>query len=167
MTAKRGDAQLKKTIRSNSGAAAIEFAIVAPLLFVLLFGIIEFGAILYNQSVITNASREGARYAATFYTNPANATAVRPSQDEVRNYITSYVQLHLLDFAGASPFSGSNVSFSTSVDATVGHVGTVSIQYTYRFLVLGNLMGLLTVGTWSPNFPLNATTVMRDENQTT
>lgn len=161
------NAQLKKTIRSDSGAAAIEFAIVAPLLFVLLFGIIEFGAILYNQSVITNASREGARYAATFYTNPANATAVRPNPDEVKDYIISYVQLHLLDFAGASPLSRDNVTFSTSVNATAGHLGSVSIQYTYRFLVLGNLMGLLTAGAWSPDLPLNATTVMRDENQTT
>ena len=44
----------------------VEFALVAPLLFVLLFGIIESCLILYDQAFITNASREGARYAAMY-----------------------------------------------------------------------------------------------------
>jgi hypothetical protein len=45
----------------QKGAAAVEFAVVLPLLVLLLFGSIEFGLLLYNQEVITNASREGAR----------------------------------------------------------------------------------------------------------
>lgn len=43
------------------GVALMEMAIVLPLLFLLLFGILTFGIALYDQSVITNASREGAR----------------------------------------------------------------------------------------------------------
>ena len=52
-----------KRIRINDqkGAVAVEFAFVLPLLVVLLVGIMEFGLILYNQQVITNACREGAR----------------------------------------------------------------------------------------------------------
>ncbi|MCG6157478.1 TadE family protein [Rubinisphaera margarita] len=45
------------------GAALVEFALVAPLLFTLIFGIIEFGRLLMVQQMITNASREGARQA--------------------------------------------------------------------------------------------------------
>ena len=48
-------------IKSENGASAVEFALVMPLLFVLIFGIIEFGIFLYDKAVITNASREGAR----------------------------------------------------------------------------------------------------------
>jgi Flp pilus assembly protein TadG len=43
------------------GTAAVEFALVAPLLFLLILGMIEFGRVLMVQQLITNASREGAR----------------------------------------------------------------------------------------------------------
>ena len=48
-------------MKNQRGASAIEFAIVFPLLVLLLFGIIEFSLILYDKVMITNASREGAR----------------------------------------------------------------------------------------------------------
>ena len=41
--------------------AAVEFAIILPLLLLFIFGIIEFSLFLYNKQVITNAAREGAR----------------------------------------------------------------------------------------------------------
>lgn len=39
----------------------MEFALVLPVLLLILFGIIEFGLVMFDQAVITNASREGAR----------------------------------------------------------------------------------------------------------
>jgi Flp pilus assembly protein TadG len=51
----------RSTVRT--GAAAVEFAIVAPLLFMIVFGIIEFGRMIMVQQILTNASREGARRA--------------------------------------------------------------------------------------------------------
>ena len=45
------------------GAAAVEFAIVAPIFFLVVFGIIEFGRVMLVKNVITNASREAARVA--------------------------------------------------------------------------------------------------------
>jgi Flp pilus assembly protein TadG len=50
-----------KEINNQKGIAAVEFAIVAPLLFLVLFGIISYGIMLYNQALITNAARTGAR----------------------------------------------------------------------------------------------------------
>lgn len=47
--------------RDENGGSLVEFAIVMPLVFLLLFGIIDFGLLLYNKAIITNASREGAR----------------------------------------------------------------------------------------------------------
>lgn len=48
-------------VKNNRGAALVEFAIVLPLLLLLLVGMIEFGLLFYNKQVLTNASREGAR----------------------------------------------------------------------------------------------------------
>ena len=41
----------------------MEFAVIAPLFFLLVFGMIEFGRMVMVQQIITNASREGARMA--------------------------------------------------------------------------------------------------------
>jgi TadE-like protein len=49
--------------RNRRAAAAVEFAVVAPVFFLLIFGMIEYGRMVMVQQVITNASREGARLA--------------------------------------------------------------------------------------------------------
>jgi Flp pilus assembly protein TadG len=48
----------------DRGAAAVEFALVLPLLLLILFGIIDFGRALNAQITLTQAAREGARLAA-------------------------------------------------------------------------------------------------------
>jgi Flp pilus assembly protein TadG len=48
---------------SRRGTAAVEFAVVAPLLMLLVFGMVEYGRLVMVQQVLTNASREGARTA--------------------------------------------------------------------------------------------------------
>ncbi|MEX0867819.1 MAG: TadE family protein [Pirellulales bacterium] len=65
------------------GAAAVEFAIVAPIFFLFVFGIIEYGRMVMVQQVITNASREGARRAVL---DGASAAAVTTS---VEDYLDS------------------------------------------------------------------------------
>jgi Flp pilus assembly protein TadG len=59
--------KLTKVFRSGRkkrrGTAVVEFAIVAPLFFLLVFGMIEYGRMVMVQQIITNASREGARQA--------------------------------------------------------------------------------------------------------
>lgn len=47
------------------GASLVEFAVVAPLLFLLLFGIIEFARVGHGFNTVWTAAREGARYATT------------------------------------------------------------------------------------------------------
>ena len=49
--------------RYRRGAAAVEFALVAPLFFAMIFGIVEAGRMLHVQQIMTNATREGARRA--------------------------------------------------------------------------------------------------------
>ena len=56
--------QLMKRLRRRSrGQAMVEFALVAPMFFLLLFAIIEFGRAVYYIQMLNNAAREGARFA--------------------------------------------------------------------------------------------------------
>jgi len=55
-----------KTSRSRGrarGQALVEFALVVPFFFLLLFGIIEAGRFIFYYETLSNATREGARYA--------------------------------------------------------------------------------------------------------
>jgi Flp pilus assembly protein TadG len=47
--------------RSERGAALVEFALVVPLVLLLLFGVIEFGVVWSNQIAVRQGVREGAR----------------------------------------------------------------------------------------------------------
>ena len=47
--------------KARRGATIVEFALVAPLLFLVVIGMVEFGRMVMVQQILTNASREGAR----------------------------------------------------------------------------------------------------------
>ncbi len=64
-----------KNVKSEKGQAMVEFAIVAPLLLVLVFGIIQFGIVFNHYMTLTDAVRAGARQAAVSRALPDPATA--------------------------------------------------------------------------------------------
>jgi hypothetical protein len=72
----------KQGMRAEHGAVAVEFAIILPVLLLLVFGIIDFGHAWYMKQIIINASREGARYG-TRYTGSL-PSALDPS---ISNYV--------------------------------------------------------------------------------
>lgn len=49
--------------KQRQGAAAVEFAVVAPVFFLLVFGMIEYGRMVMVQQIIVNSAREGCRAA--------------------------------------------------------------------------------------------------------
>jgi len=53
-----------KPLRGQRGATAVEFAIIAPVLFMIIFGIIGFGIAFMQLQTIRGAVREGARISA-------------------------------------------------------------------------------------------------------
>ncbi|WP_083807843.1 TadE family protein [Intrasporangium calvum] len=59
---------------SERGASAVEFALVLPLLFLILAGIVDFGRFMFTASTLTNAAREGARVAVV--SDPYSGAAV-------------------------------------------------------------------------------------------
>jgi Flp pilus assembly protein TadG len=57
--------------RDDRGAQAVEFAILVPVLLIIVTGIVYFGLVFWSQSTIQQAAREGARYVAICNTNAA------------------------------------------------------------------------------------------------
>ena len=67
---------------SSDGQALTEVALVAPLFFLLLFGMIDLGRVIWANDVVANAAREGARYASVHagtpgVTDPVDKPAIR------------------------------------------------------------------------------------------
>lgn len=52
-----------RLLRHCSGAAAVEMALVTPLLIVIMFGSMELGYYFYSEHVVVKAVRDGARFA--------------------------------------------------------------------------------------------------------
>jgi Flp pilus assembly protein TadG len=56
--------RIRAKLRREEGAAAVEFALIAGLLFMLIFGMIEYGFAFFQMQTLRGATREGARVAA-------------------------------------------------------------------------------------------------------
>ena len=70
--------------RDQRGAAAVEFALVVPVLLLILFGMIWTGFVFSDHLSATNAVREGARYGAAADASSSSwATSVRDRVKEV------------------------------------------------------------------------------------
>jgi Flp pilus assembly protein TadG len=67
---------LARHLRKEQGAAAVEFALILPILVILVFGIIEFGRAYNAQVSLTGAAREGARHMAVTW-DAAGVTAAK------------------------------------------------------------------------------------------
>lgn len=55
---------MKDSRHEERGSTMAEFAIIAVIFFMIIFGIIEFGRLFYTHNALTDAARRGARYAA-------------------------------------------------------------------------------------------------------
>ena len=75
--------QRRIACESERGAELIEFALVLPLLLLIILGIVDFGFMFQRFEVVTNAAREGARIAVL----PGYATA--DVEARVQNYLTT------------------------------------------------------------------------------
>jgi len=74
-----------RIVPKSRGQSLVEFALVLPLLLVLIITGIELGRLFFTQIVITNAAREGAYYMATHFEDAnaaANATAAAEAEAE-------------------------------------------------------------------------------------
>lgn len=72
------------------GQALVEFALIAPLFFILIFGVIQFGVIFGGQIGLGNGAREVARYASTVPANANVATVTAQANAVMQRSIPGY-----------------------------------------------------------------------------
>jgi Flp pilus assembly protein TadG len=135
----------RKCRKNRTGAAAVEFAVVAPLFFLLVFGMIEFGRVVMVQQLLTNATREGARVGVL-----SDATST-----EVKNKVVSYLSGSKITIAT------SNVTVSYATDTTLPDSGeAVTVAVTVPFSQVSWLPSPIYLSSYS----LSASSTMRRES---
>lgn len=127
--------------KRRRGAAAVEFAVVAPLFFALIFGIVEFGRLLMVQQILTNASREGARRAIV-----EGATA-----SEVTDLVDDYLE--------NSSITGATITVSPTPLTSVGFGDPVTVSCSIPF----DQVSWLPAPWFAKDVTLAAETVMNGE----
>jgi Flp pilus assembly protein TadG len=102
------------------GAAAVELALVLPLLGLLLLGAVDFARLFYHYSIITNAARSGALYAS----------------DPVAAAESPYPSIKDAALAEATDLSPAPTVTSTSgTDADGNPYTDVTVTYTFSTLI--------------------------------
>src|SRR6202022_1722859 len=79
-------ARFRASIRSQRSQGLVEFAIIAPILLLLTFGIIDFGRGLYYYITLQQAANEGARVAvrASYFIDPSGASHNYPNDADIQ-----------------------------------------------------------------------------------
>ena len=158
----------KKILKSEKGTAIVEFAIILPVLILLIFGMAEFSVLYYNKAVLTNPSREGARggivYNANLTTGAYEPLTCNGSGLTVETLVNNYLTNHLVTFGAATTAStvchhGTGSPPSFGVCAASGDSLMITVTYGYTFL-LPNLFAQFFP---SNPFQLTAITTMRCE----
>jgi hypothetical protein len=114
---------------NQDGAAAVEFAVIASILFIILFAILEFGLLFLQEHFVANAAREGVRIGVrannyNCFDNEGGCPppAVRVNRkavvdQEVRNYLSSFYNTSPADIVNipAPVVSGDSKTLSVEV----------------------------------------------------
>ncbi len=88
----------KRRIRNEQGSAMVEMALSLVILLTMLFGIMEMSLVLYAYHYISEAAREGTRYAIVRGESCMGfATACPASSADIQNYVQS------LEYPGINP----------------------------------------------------------------
>lgn len=103
--------------RRRRGAAALEFALVLPLLLVLVLGAIDWGYYFFVEQVVVNAAREGARVG-TLQSNATLADALDNAQVACNFFITQAGLNSSL--ATCTPTTGPGPSIVVTASYTTG-----------------------------------------------
>jgi Flp pilus assembly protein TadG len=156
-----------KNHKSNDGQAILEFAYVLPFIMIVILGVIEFGVLFYDQAVVTNAAREGARSGIVFTKDSiGNYWSEATMQAKVQQAVNDYVQGRLITFGSPTSVTttatrsgnvhADGIDFYEYAPETIGTL-EVTVAYQYDYLAIPNFMG------WGDSINLTAESTMRLE----
>lgn len=148
-------------LRGQRGATTVEFAIIAAVLLTLVLGIIEFGILMFDQHVLTDASREGAR-AGVVMRVPRLPDVIPSSSignEGIKDIVLRYAKGHMVTFGPSGTLDFDDIEvFPVEADRIGPLFGTeleVKVEYQFDFLFLSTVgLGPIT---------LKAETIMRME----
>ena len=131
----------KRGIRGERGSVAVEAAIIFPVLMLLVFGIIDFGHAWYMRHMMSDASREGARYATRYQTDNAN-NRILPKNLPISNYVLNTYGLTGLLPGDAAPSvtPGGPAATESNASLLAGENLLVTVTATKTWFVLGSLI---------------------------
>ncbi|HEX8193948.1 MAG TPA: TadE/TadG family type IV pilus assembly protein [Allosphingosinicella sp.] len=114
---------LSRLRRNASGVTAIEFALVAPVLILMVVGIAQMGAIFYGHAALRNAVSEGARYA-TIHPRPTAAQVIARIQENQPDSVPGTYGTPVVTYSlnGTTGYWRANVSmrYTATFDFAVG-----------------------------------------------
>lgn len=129
--------RLRIFARSEHAAALVEFAIVLPVLFLIVFGIIDFGRALYFMNNLTSAVREGARLAST-------QISPDPTTSGSTAAVQSTVQSFVVNFGG----NAGAPTVSETFNGAPPNLQSITVQIvSYPFSPITPLAGMIGMGT--------------------
>lgn len=107
--------------RCRRGVAAVEFALIAPVMFLITFGMIEIGSVMMVKNSLTQASRNGARSASLPMSTSADVYSKVIEELQIMGLAHAAITIQPADLSLTPP--GGNVTVKVSVDPrTVGWV---------------------------------------------
>jgi Flp pilus assembly protein TadG len=140
----RGGARHHRGERER-GSAAVEFALVAPLLLLLLFAIISYGYMLSYRQALSQGAAEGARAAAVALPSSTSGAKITLAVTGVNEALNSYgVSCTAAPATSASTSATGDlvkssttvgsclVTIATCVQATASECATVTINHAYE-----------------------------------
>jgi Flp pilus assembly protein TadG len=142
--------RLLRVYRDTRGTEIVEFALVVPMLLLVLGGIIDMGFLFNNYEVVTNAAREGARLAAV----PGW------TESDVKTRVNAYIGA-----AGLTTASVTTTVTPVAIDVGGKNVNGVKVlvSYPYTFSILGPMAAMVQGGTSFTTTTLRAAATMRTE----
>lgn len=120
--------------RRDSGQGLVEFALIAPIFFIVVLGLIDGTRAIFAYNTLANASREGARYGIVH--GGSSVSPVGPGVNEAA--LTGYVQKYMQAFAPSDV--AVTPTWPTGSNAVGGKV-KVDITYQYHPM-FGGLVGI-------------------------
>lgn len=120
-----------KARREDRGAAAVEFALIMPVLMLLVFGIIDFGRMLNAQIKLTEAAREGAR-AGSLIDQAAGEARIQTAADGLGTVVGTVTACPVPPGPDDDVIATATHEFSfvTPVGIFIGSAGTITLTAT-------------------------------------